>query len=232
MSVDQITLYTAKICPFAHRVELALEEAKAGYSRCEIDLANKPEWYAPQVNPASKLSHSISRHPSSAFGGPQVPPEQPSPESTKIAESLILVEFTPVQRAKFLPAYMGPVARGQAFEPLWDALEEIQKLLPADKPYAIGDEYTAADIAITPFLARMEVWLKNDIGAYKAGEGKKAAEYFYSCDRFARLVKYYETIKGRESFKATFHPEVIKEKYTARFAPLRAQQAATVTAAA
>ncbi|KAK7046994.1 glutathione S-transferase [Favolaschia claudopus] len=231
MSVDQITLYTAKICPFAHRVELALEEAKAGYSRCEIDLANKPEWYAPQVNPASKV-RQIS------FGGPQVPPEQPSPESTKIAESLILVEFVadlypnssilpkdPVQRAKarffidavstkFLPAYMAP-SRAARHSSLFGMLSrKFRSFSPADKPYAIGDEYTAADIAITPSLR-----------AWRFGEGKKAAEYFYSCDRFARLVKYYETIKGRESFKATFHPEVIKEKYNR-------PQAATVTAAA
>ncbi|KAJ7100764.1 hypothetical protein B0H15DRAFT_944055 [Mycena belliarum] len=45
---EHITLYTAKICPFVHRVELALAEAKVGYKRCEIDLANKPQWYAPQ----------------------------------------------------------------------------------------------------------------------------------------------------------------------------------------
>ncbi|KAJ7859375.1 hypothetical protein B0H14DRAFT_2747138 [Mycena olivaceomarginata] len=228
---EQITLYTAKICPFAHRVELALAEAKVGFNRFEIDLSNKPEWYAPQVNPASKVS----------YGGPQVPPDQPSPESVKIAESLILVEFHPVERAKvrffidavsnkFLPTYMGPVARGQPFEPFWDALEQLQALLPADKKYAVGDEFTAADIAIAPFLARMEVWLRNDIGAYKEGEGKKAAEYFFTGDRFARLVKYFEDIKARDSFKATFDADLIKEKYAARFAPLRAQ--AQVAAAA
>ncbi|KAJ7306213.1 glutathione S-transferase [Mycena albidolilacea] len=244
---EQITLYTAKICPFAHRVELALAEAKVGFNRFEIDLSNKPEWYAPQVNPASKV-------PAIAYGGPQVPPDQPSPESVKIAESLILVEFVadlnpdcpilpkdPVERAKvrffidavsnkFLPTYMGPVARGQPFEPFWDALEQLQALLPADKKYAVGDEFTAADIAIAPFLARMEVWLRNDIGAYKEGEGKKAAEYFFTGDRFARLVKYFEDIKARDSFKATFDADLIKEKYAARFAPLRAQ--AQVAAAA
>ncbi|KAJ7258383.1 glutathione S-transferase [Mycena haematopus] len=246
---EQITLYTAKICPFAHRVELALAESKVGYTRFEIDLANKPEWYAPQVNPASKV-------PAIAYGGPQVSPDQPSPESIKIAESLVLVEFVadlfpdspilpkdPVLRAKarffvdavsskFLPAYMGPVARGQSFEPFWAALEDLQALLPADKTYAVGDEYTVADIAIAPFLARMEVWLKNDIGAYKEGEGKKAAEYFFEGDRFARLVKYFEAIKARDSFKATFDADFIKEKYAARFAPLRAQAQAAVVAAA
>ncbi|KAJ7148101.1 glutathione S-transferase [Mycena crocata] len=247
---EQLTLYTAKICPFAHRVELALAEAKVGFNRFEIDLSNKPEWYAPKVNPASKV-------PAIAFGGPQVSPDLPSPDSVKIAESLILVEFVadlypdspilpkdPVQRAKvrffidavsnkFLPAYMGPVARGQPFEPFWDALDALQALLPADKTFAVGDEFTAADIAIAPFLARMEVWLKNDIGAFKEGEGKKAAAYFFEGQRFARLVKYFEAIKARESFKSTFDADYIKEKYSVRFAPLREQvQAAAVSAAA
>ncbi|KAF7346797.1 Glutathione S-transferase [Mycena sanguinolenta] len=243
---EQITLYTAK-------VELALEEAKVGYTRWEIDLANKPEWYAPQVNPASKASPN----PDDAYGGPQVSPDQPSPESIKLAESLVLVEFVadlfpestilpkdPVLRAKarffidavstkFLPAYMGPVARGQPFEPFFAALLDLQALLPADKTFAVSDEYTIADIAITPFLARMEVWMKNDIGAYKEGEGKKAAEFFFESNRFTRLVKYYEAIRARDSFKATFDSEVIRQKYAARFAPLRAQaQAAAVAAAA
>ncbi|KAJ7154518.1 glutathione S-transferase [Mycena filopes] len=246
---EQITLYTAKICPFAHRVELALAEAKVGFTSFEIDLSNKPEWYAPKVNPASKV-------PAIAYGGPQVSPDLPSPDSIKLAESLILVEFIadlqpgsallpkdPVQRAKarffidavstkFLPAYMGPVARGEPFEPLWAALEQLQALLPADKVYALGDEYTAADIAITPFLARMEVWLTNDIGAYKEGEGVKASEYFFKGGRFARLVKYWEDIKARESFKKTFDADYIKAKYAARFAPLRAQAQARAAAAA
>ncbi|KAJ6627699.1 thioredoxin-like protein [Mycena sp. CBHHK59/15] len=237
---EQITLYTAKICPFAHRVEIALAEAKAGYTRFEVDLANKPEWYAPKVNPASKV-------PAIAYGGPQATPDQPSPESTKIAESLVLVEFIadlypqstlmpkdPVQRAKarffidavstrFLPAYMGPLARGQPFEPFFDALAALQGLLPTDATYAVGDEYTAADIAIAPFLARMDVWLKNDIGAYKAGEGRKAYEHLLSAPRFARFVKYWEALKARESFKATFDEDLVRQIYSARFGALRAQ---------
>jgi glutathione S-transferase len=169
----------------SRQVELALAEAKVGFNRFEIDLSNKPEWYAPQVNPASKVCSlsewgtldarrniacdrsRLSVSPCadrlrfilnflSAYGGPQVPPDQPSPESVKIAESLILVEFVadlnpdcpilpkdPVERAKvrffidavsnkFLPTYMGPVARGQSFEPFWDALEQSQALLPVD----------------------------------------------------------------------------------------------------
>lgn len=63
------------------QVELALEEAGIPHEKYQIDLQNKPEWYAPKVNPASKV-------PAVAYGGPAVPADQPSPESTKIAESL------------------------------------------------------------------------------------------------------------------------------------------------
>jgi glutathione S-transferase len=37
------------------QVELALQEAKADMTRYEIDLQNKPDWYASRVNPASKV---------------------------------------------------------------------------------------------------------------------------------------------------------------------------------
>ncbi|KAG6880625.1 hypothetical protein C0995_005370, partial [Termitomyces sp. Mi166 len=83
---SQLTLYTAKTCPYAHRVELALEESGLQYTSFEIDLQNKPEWYAPRVNPVSKV-------PAITYGGPIVPPDNPSPESTKLAESLVLLEF-------------------------------------------------------------------------------------------------------------------------------------------
>ena len=42
------------------KVEIALAEAKATFKTYQIDLQNKPEWYAPKVNPASKVvKHSI-----------------------------------------------------------------------------------------------------------------------------------------------------------------------------
>jgi glutathione S-transferase len=63
------------------QAEIALAHAKADFKRFEIDLQNKPDWYAPKVNPASKV-------PAIAYGGPDVAPDQPSLESTKIAESL------------------------------------------------------------------------------------------------------------------------------------------------
>lgn len=165
--------------------------------------------------------------PAIAYGGPDVPPDQPSPDSVKIAESLIIVELVadlfpessllpkdPILRAKarffidavstkLSPGWAGFIIRGEDVEALYKGLEALQSLLPEDKTYAVSNDYTIADIAITPFLARLEVTLKNDLGAYKEGEGKKAWEVYQS-DKFAKIRKYFENIKGRASFKATF----------------------------
>lgn len=73
-----LRLTSSQVCPYAQRVspiatlihhqntelsalqvEIALAEAKAPFTRYEINLADKPTWYAPQVNPASKVIETI-----------------------------------------------------------------------------------------------------------------------------------------------------------------------------
>ncbi|KAF9467508.1 hypothetical protein BDZ94DRAFT_1280206 [Collybia nuda] len=102
--IEQLTLYTAKIRPYSQRAELALEEPRLSFTRFEVDLQNKPEWYASKVNPASKV-------PAIAYGGPKTAPDQPLLESQKITESLILLEFVADISAKLLPK--DPVQRAR-----------------------------------------------------------------------------------------------------------------------
>ncbi|KAJ7268045.1 hypothetical protein C8J57DRAFT_1450391 [Mycena rebaudengoi] len=220
---EQITLYASKMCPAAHRVELALTEVKAQYTRYELKLGpEKPAWFAEKVNPtASNGCHLLFIPQHQAYGGPAVPPDEPSPNSVKIAESLVLVDFVadlypdsallpkdPILRAKarffiggvstkLLPAWVSTIVQGESFAPL-------RYLLPADTTYAVNDDYTTADIAATSFLARIEVMLQHDLGAYSAGAGTKAYTEIYSGARFARLVRYWGAIKARASFAATF----------------------------
>ncbi|KAF9057002.1 hypothetical protein BJ165DRAFT_1334392 [Panaeolus papilionaceus] len=218
---EQITLYSAKICPWAHRVELALKESKLPHKRYEIDLSNKPEWYAPKVNPASKV-------PAIAYGGPDVSPETPSPDSIKLAESGVLIEFIadiapeakllpkdPVTRAKarfFVETVMSKwsavyynVLNGTA-EPsvLLGVIDVIQSLLPKDG-YAIG-EWSIADAAVTPFFARAEVILSNDLGKYPVGKGVETWTIIQNDAKYARFRQYFADLKSRDSFKETFFP--------------------------
>lgn len=232
--VENLTLYTAKTCPYAHRVELVLNEADAEFTRYEVDLKNKPEWYAPKVNPASKV-------PAIAYGGPKVSPDKPAPESKKIAESLVLLEFIsdlypsvsllpkePVLRAKarffidtvstkFNPAYFSYVIRGDgSLDNLLKAFEAIQALLPPAGGFAVG-EWSIADAALIPFVARMFVALKNDLGAYPVGEGPKLLETILGSSSLQRFQKYWSEASAKPSFTATFDEQYITAVYKKRF---------------
>ena len=66
-------------------------------------------------------------------------------------------------------------------------------------------EYSVADVAITPFLARARVALLNEFGGYPEGEGKRVLEALTSGEgKFARFGRYFNDLLARESFKATF----------------------------
>lgn len=172
-------------------------------------------------------SHQV---PAIAYGGPKTSPENPSPESIKLSESLILVEFVadlapssgllpsnPVDRArarffvdtvsnKFFPGFAGFFLRGESPDALVAGFEAVQDLLPKDGGFAIGgNQLTIADIALLPFLGRTELLLQNGVGKYHAAEGKKLYEQLFEDEKFARLQKYYKEATARDSWKKTFY---------------------------
>ncbi|KAH9983793.1 glutathione S-transferase [Russula compacta] len=232
MATPDIIFYTAKVCPFAHRVELAFQEAGADVTRYQIDLQNKPEWYASRVNPASKV-------PALVYGSPKSHPENPSPESAKLAESLVLLEFVadlypdsgllpkdPVQRArvrffidaisnKLAPPYIAFSLRGEAPDNFIAAAAEIQELL-SPSGFAVGDHFTIADAALAPFLGRWELNFRNDVGRYPEGTGPRVHEILFQSERFARLQKYFANISSRPSFKNSFDSDYLLSQAKAR----------------
>ncbi|KAJ1309967.1 hypothetical protein OPQ81_006725 [Rhizoctonia solani] len=229
---ETLTLYSSEVCPFAQRTVIALQEAKADYTKYEIDLSNKPEWYAPKINPASKV-------PAIAYGGPKVDPANPSPESVKLAESLVLLEFiadlypnsgllstNPVERAqarfiidvfstKVLPANLALVWKGESPEPLYDALLAFQDQLKLHaKPFLGGDKINIADAAVAPFLIRLEAHLKKDVGGFVVrGDGSNIYNELFKSERFENFSKYVHALLGRETIKKSF-PEVSKVSFS------------------
>ena len=145
----------------------------------------------------------------------------------KLAESSILVEFVadlfpgtnllpqdPVLRAqtrffvdvvssKFVPAYMKFVVRGEGYEDLLAAVEAIQDILPATGTYAMGEQYTIADISITPFIARLKFVSSNELGRYPVGQGKELLQTLNE-PRYAKFSGYAECALDRQSFQTTF----------------------------
>ncbi|KAH9170073.1 glutathione S-transferase [Lactarius sanguifluus] len=225
MSTSDIIFYTAKICPYAQRVEIAFQEAKADVTRYAIDLLNKPEWYASRVNPASKV-------PAVVYGSPKSDPENPSPEAARITESLVLLEFVAdlypdsgllpndsIERArvrlfidastKVFPPFFALSHRGESPDAFVAAVGELQELLPPAAQFAVGDHFTIADAALAPFLGRWELLLRNDLGKFEEGTGPRVYKELFQSERFARLQTYYASISSRESFKNSFDSEYL-----------------------
>ncbi|KAI0336579.1 thioredoxin-like protein [Cubamyces sp. BRFM 1775] len=216
----QITLYSSIYSPFSHRVQVALNQAKADYTDYVVNLSEKPAWFTEKVNPVGKI-------PAITYGGPKSAPENPPPESAKINESLVILEFLAdlFPEAHLLPA--DPVLRAQArlfinifetkvfeafrnffFTPdgsstaLLEGLEALQARL-APNGFALGEQWTNADSAVAPFLVRIDLMLKNDIGKFPQSEGLKVLEV-YQGPKFARLTKYIEDIRESSLFKGTW----------------------------
>ncbi len=142
----------------------------------------------------------------------------------KLTESMVIVEFLAdlfpgklrpsdrVQLAyarlfvalfdtKVHEAFKGFFFMGTPASDLLDQLEAVQARLP-ETGFAVG-EFSIADVAAAPFLARIMLLLENDIGKYPVGEGKKAFEALQK-PKFARLMKYITDLKARPSFQASY----------------------------
>ena len=72
--------------------------------------------------------------------------------------------------------------------------------------YAVSDEFTFADAAVLPFLARLEVVLSNEVGAFELGKGKKFLETLKTDAKYKPFYDYFSLLKERDSFKKTFWP--------------------------
>ncbi|CAE6432346.1 unnamed protein product [Rhizoctonia solani] len=225
MMVERITLYWWDTCPSAQRVIIALEEAKADYIKYEVDPWNKPEWYVPKVNPAT------GKIPALTYGGPPVDPSNPSPESAKLTESLVLLEFiadlypdsgllsaNPVERAharfiidvfhtKVFDAFYGIIWGGGSPDTLYDGLMAFQDQLQAhlkSGPFLGGDKINIADAAVAPFLARIRTHFHNGVGIWEDGQGKKIYAEIFENERFGTLQKYTEALLSRDTVKNSF----------------------------
>jgi glutathione S-transferase len=129
-------------------------------------------------------------------------------------DALILPK-DPVERAKarffvdainkLITAWIGAFKRGEPFEDVVKNLELVQKLLPDSEreTYAIGD-FSIADIAGAPFFGVLLAMLEVDHAALGEGTGRKMYEMLQTDPKYAKLKRYVNALKNRESFKAVF----------------------------
>ncbi|KAG2346440.1 thioredoxin-like protein [Suillus weaverae] len=230
---EQLTLYLHKLSPYSQKIELALVEVNAPYRAYQVDLFNKPEWFANKVNPVGKV-------PAVTYGGPNADPEDPSPLSAKIAESNVILEFLadiypdsgllpkdPVLRAK--ARFFADVTTKQVEAPLYafirglesydntlKGIEFIQGLLEEGRDFAVGDHYTIADAGISPHLARLKIVIETDLGKFPVGMGYKLGEELKG-PKFAKFMKYVQRMLDRPSLKQTHDEESVITLFKTRF---------------
>jgi glutathione S-transferase len=110
--------------------------------------------------------------------------------------------FVEAVSSKYLPAVMGFSFRGEPYTKILEAIEALQALLPENGKWALGDDFSIADVSIAPFLARGEITFKNEFVANE-GDGAKILNALQS-PKYARFWKYFQDLKSRPSFVKTF----------------------------
>ncbi|KAF8429442.1 hypothetical protein L210DRAFT_3418782, partial [Boletus edulis BED1] len=205
-------------------VEIALLEAGASYTPHGFDIYNKPAWFA-KANPLS------GKIPVLTYGGPDVPPEEPSPLSFKLTESFVILEFLAdlFPNASLLPPVSDPTARARArffidavarhietpmfdiakdvpgaFERMVEGLETVQALLP--DPEAAGGEYAMGKVFTNADCAIAPILGTIEV-ATRTGLGRlkpevtKKLEEMLAETKFDRLSRYKKALWERESVK-------------------------------
>ena len=96
---------------------------------------------------------------------------------------------------------MGFHFMGVPLDALLSVLEEFQAMLPPTG-FAVG-KWSIADAAIAPFLTRLVMALKHNLGTFTPEAAKQGLEAFGS-PKFARLRQYYKDLVGRPSMAKTW----------------------------
>jgi glutathione S-transferase len=164
-----LQLYTFQLCPFAHRVRLALAEKGVVAEPIEIDLKNKPANFA-RISPYGRVplllhgevklweSAIINEYLDEVFPDPPLMPASlPDRALARIwikfaderlysaTHSLI---FTREEEARRKLA-------AEMLDSVWFLENEVMAKRPGRGPYVFGDRFTLADIALYPWFEQV-----------------------------------------------------------------------------
>ncbi|PSO53985.1 MAG: glutathione S-transferase family protein [Cyanobacteria bacterium QH_8_48_120] len=166
-----VEIYSASVCPFAHRTRLTLLEKGVEFNLTEIDLENKPDWFA-EVSPYQKVpvikhgenriweSAIINEYLEEVFPNPPLMPQQPE----KRALARIWIDFA---ETRFVNAfYKMLLSQDPEKQQKWkrDFLNHLLFMeqegigkLSGGGSYWFGDSPSLVDIAFYPWFERWSV---------------------------------------------------------------------------
>ena len=189
-----MTLYTSKMCPYAHRVRIVLAEKGVFSELVEIDLDNKPEELL-AINPYGTVPTLVDRdlilyessiileYLEERFPHPPLMPVYP------VARARSRLMMNRIDRDWY--SLMDTILRGdkkhaeQARKDLYDSLVSVTPVF-SDSPYFLSDEFTLVDCSLAALLWRlplMKIELPQEQGR--------------------SIVKYMKRVFARESFQTS-----------------------------
>jgi glutathione S-transferase len=201
-----IELYSFEACPYAQRTRMTLLEKGLDFSLIEIDLFDKPAWFA-SVSPYGKVpvlrhggatlyeSEIINQYLDEVFPEPALLPRT----AVLRAHARIWMDYCDT---RFLPAAHrlmseadNPAKRASNAGKLSEVLRFIENeglRKQGSGPYFFGDTLSLVDLQFSPFFERF--------GTYEQVGG---AIWPADC---TRLRTWFEAMQARDSYRATAHP--------------------------
>jgi glutathione S-transferase len=215
--MTEIEIYSAMLCPFAHRSRLTLVEKGVPFNLIEIDLQNKPANFT-EISPYGKvpvLKHGnhrvwesaiINEYLDETFPEPPLLPKSP----IQRAQARIWINFADTRlfatTGKWLHS-KDPQAHTDVGKELTEHLrfieqEGLQKM-SAEGPYWFGAEISLVDLTYYPWFEQLAV-LEHFRG-FKLPTG------------LDRLKQWQEAVENRESVRSIANSQ---EFYLERYAQI------------
>lgn len=169
---EKLELFSARVCPYAHRTRLALAEKDVDFTLSEIELTNKPQRFL-DISPYGKVpalvhgdkviyeSAIVGEYLNDVFPEPSLLPDDPYTR----ARVRIWIDYFD---NRFLDIYYDAIGnrdrskddefRDKISESFRYMENEGMAKLFGDGPYWLGSDLSLLDIAVYPFLERLPAW--------------------------------------------------------------------------
>lgn len=210
MTKPPLQLYTFELCPFAHRVRLALAEKGATAEQIEVDLKNKPASFA-RMSPDGRvplLLHSEVRLWESAVINEYLDEVFPDPPLMPIsltdrALARIWIKFADDRLYAATHRLIFTREKetrqkliAEMLDNVWFLENEVMVRRRGRGPYLFGDQLTLADIALYPWFEQVSALeqlseFKLPPGCFGLSEWRHAVSGRKTVQHCARPTSWY-----------------------------------------
>ncbi|KAG0300206.1 hypothetical protein BGZ98_009367 [Dissophora globulifera] len=225
---DKIVFYNHPRCPFAARAVIAFEETKQKYEEVYIDINTpRPDWYLKDINPYGQVpalkiddkdviyeslfvvEYLSDLHPEANL----FPKDALQRAQVRYLVHHYATHVHPVQNKAAYTADHEQAAKHreelvvqlEKFSKLLDKVHRTENDVKEGGRFFLGDQFTFADLALAPFLARLFL-----IAAYNNNKELTVEEF----PQLKRFFEWKETIAARPSVqKSTPTKEFMIEQH-------------------